>query len=66
MSGKRSSKFERLRAFLAGFLVFIGIFTGVGSAALQANEVYAISNNEDTVLTSPSDSEDDNKYFYHC
>ena len=60
MSGKRSSKFERLRAFLAGFLVFIGIFTGVGSAALQANEVYAISNNENTVLTSPSDSEDNN------
>ena len=60
MSGKRSSKFERLRAFLAGFLVFIGIFTGVGSAALQANEVHAISNNENTVLTSPSDSEDNN------
>ena len=60
MSGKKSSKFERLRAFLAGFLVFIGIFTGVGSAALQANEVYAISNNENTVLTSPSDSEDNN------
>lgn len=60
MSGKKSSKFERLRASLAGFLVFIGIFTGVGSAALQANEVYAISNNENTVLTSPSDSEDNN------
>ena len=57
MSGKKSSKFERLRAFLAGFLVFIGIFTGVGSTVLQANEVHAISNNEETVLTSPSETE---------
>ena len=59
MSGKKSSKFERLRAFLAGFLVFIGIFTGVGSTILQADKVYAISDNEETVLTNPSDTEND-------
>ena len=59
MSGKRSSKFERLRAFIAGFLVFIGIFTGVGSTILQANNVYATSDNDETVLTTSNDDESD-------
>ena len=57
MSGQKSSKFERLRAFLAGFLVFIGIFIGVGSTVLRTNDVYAISGNEETVLTNPSETE---------
>ncbi|MBQ2623243.1 hypothetical protein IJG12_02890 [Candidatus Saccharibacteria bacterium] len=59
MSGKKSSKFERLRALLAGFLVFIGIFTGVGSTVLQAGEAYAVSSNDDTVLTETSNNEGD-------
>ena len=61
MSGKRSSKFERLRAFIAGFLVFIGIFTGVASTLLQANKTYAVSSNDDTVLTTSNDDENDDE-----
>lgn len=40
MSGKKSSKFGRLRAFFAGFLVLIGLLTGV--SGLNASPVSAI------------------------
>ena len=58
MSGKKSSKFERLRAFLAGFLVLVGIFTGVGSTVLQASDVHAVSSNDDTVVIDTDNNED--------
>ena len=42
MSGKKTSKIGRVRAIFAGFLVLMGILTGVGSAAITSENVYAV------------------------
>ena len=48
MNMQKTLKFGRVRAAIAGFLVFIGILTGVGTTVLQNNTVYAIGENETT------------------
>ena len=60
MSVKKSSKLRKLRAIVAGFLVFIAIFTGVN--ALTPN-TYAVpgDNSPATVVEDTSDSEDNSE-----
>ena len=55
MSGKKSSKFGRLWAGFAGFLVLIGMITGVGFTALN---VYAVDGDEadNTSLTENTET----------
>ena len=42
MSGKKSSKFGRFRAWIASFLVLMGLFSGVVTGVLGGNDVYAV------------------------
>ena len=42
MSGKKSSKFGRFRAWIASFLVLMGLFSGVVTGVLGGNNVYAV------------------------
>ena len=59
MSGKKSSKFGRLRAGFAGFLVLIGMLTGVGFTTLNA---YAVDGDEtdNTSLTEGTENSPEN------
>ena len=57
MNGKKTSKFERVRAIIASFLVFIGLFIGVGGTVLT-NDVYAVSDDETTMITTGDNCKD--------
>lgn len=56
MSGKKSSKFGRLRAVFASFLVLIGILTGVSGTVLSG-DVYAVDGNDGTITADDIDSD---------
>ena len=47
MSGKKSSKFGRLRSVLASFLVLIGILVSANGMIVQEN-AYAIGEDDET------------------
>ena len=49
MSNKKPSKFGRLWASFAGFLLFIGLFIGVGSTGL-VTDVYAVPGEDDDTI----------------
>ena len=58
MSGKKTSKIGRVRAIFAGFLVLMGILTGVGSAAITSENVYAVPGEDGTTTEVTTDTED--------
>lgn len=60
MSGRKSSKFEKVRAIFASFLVLIGLLTGVGSAVITANNAYAVPNENETTAVDTENTTDDN------
>lgn len=51
MSGKKSSKFGRFRAWIAGFLVLMGLFTGVANGVLGGDSVYAVPGDRNAETT---------------
>lgn len=56
MSGKKTSKIERVKTIFVGFLVLIGLITGVGLTTIDTPNVYAVegentTNTENTEIT---------------
>lgn len=61
MDNKKSSKFGRLRAVFANFLLFMSIFIGVNATFVEAPNVSAVLNPDGTsVEESNDDSNEDN------
>ena len=58
MKDKKSSKFGRLRAFVASFLVLIGLVFGIGGAI--ATDAYAVNEGETTTQNEQNITEESN------
>ena len=56
MSGKNTSKFGRVRAIIASFLVLIGLMTGVGTTILNANDTYAVPDEGETTSETTTEN----------
>ena len=56
MSSKKTSKIERVRAIFAGFLVLIGLITGVGMTVLDSGNAYAVPDENETTTEEVTDN----------
>lgn len=56
MSGKNTSKFGRVRAIIASFLVLIGLMTGVGTTILNTNDTYAVPDEGETTSETTTEN----------